>query len=124
MFGFFCCAAAGKVASKPTIPSNRCDRSFKQRLVIEHHPPKIEFLTCENIPSRCPNCVLNLCDLPPRGRLLTRTSRHHATETEMIGACTDLTLSSRSDHVARAILIGAKERTAPHDSFGHTRFCR
>jgi hypothetical protein len=45
-------------------------------------------------------------------RVLTRSWRQHAAESEVVCPRVDLALAARANHVTGAILIGAKKRTA------------
>src|SRR6185369_4941089 len=49
--------------------------------------------------------------------------RHHGSESQVVRSGADLSLAARADHVARAVLIGAEERSAALHTFGLTGFC-
>src|SRR5262245_32262274 len=56
------------------------------------------------------------------GRLTGLLRILHATKAEVIAAGADFTFATRTDHVARAVLVGAKEGTAAMDAFFLGRF--
>src|SRR5688572_10308272 len=52
------------------------------------------------------------------------SQRFHQPDSKMVRRSTDIALTARANHVARAVLIGAQEGAAAMDAFHHARFAR